>query len=98
MEIHGSIVWKGKIVFDNTAAEVAAWAVEKLGVTGPAVVQMRQYKILEVNPRIGGSSILSVAAGVNIPLLAVKLFLGEKIEVPRPRELTMARYYEEAYF
>jgi carbamoyl-phosphate synthase large subunit len=98
-EVKGGVVWRGKIVDDVKIKSLAKWAVEKLGLTGPAVVQMRENKIFEVNPRFGGSTILSVKAGVNIPELAVKLFMEEEIgEIPAPKPVKMARYFEEVYF
>ncbi len=42
-------------------------------------------KILEINPRIPGSIDLTVASGVNMPYLALKLALGEAIEPSAPK-------------
>jgi len=98
-EVKGGVVWRGRIMDDKDVEELAKWAVEKLGMTGPAVVQIRENKVFEVNPRIGGTTILSVEAGVNIPELSIKLFMGEDIGViPSFREISVARYFEEAYF
>jgi carbamoyl-phosphate synthase large subunit len=37
-------------------------------------------KLLEINPRIAGTICLTVESGVNLPYLALKVALGEKIE------------------
>ncbi|HEX7056549.1 MAG TPA: ATP-grasp domain-containing protein, partial [Bacilli bacterium] len=61
----------------------------------------RQPKIVEVNPRIQGTIVHCTAAGVNLPLLAVKLAFGI---APRKDELMikwgtrMVRYWEEIFY
>jgi carbamoylphosphate synthase large subunit len=42
-------------------------------------------KLLEVNPRMSGGLSASCLSGINFPYLAVKLLLGEAIEVPKPK-------------
>ena len=56
-------------------------------------------QILEINPRLQGSIINCVAAGVNLPYLGVKLHLGEEILLPAPIwGIQMVRRWEETYF
>lgn len=56
-------------------------------------------KLEEINPRMGGSIALPVAAGVNLPYWGVKLALGE--EVPRGVKVNygtrMLRYWSEVF-
>ena len=52
-------------------------------------------KFLEVNPRMGGATIFSALAGVNLAQLQVDLAAGGSIEIPPFRDLTVVRYYEE---
>jgi len=55
-------------------------------------------KLLEVNPRIPGTVGLSVAAGVNLPWLALRLALGERVRAPRPRTGTTGlRHWDSVY-
>jgi carbamoyl-phosphate synthase large subunit len=55
-------------------------------------------KILEVNARPHGALMLSVAAGVNILYLAIKVALGEGFAQPKIRWGTrMLRFYNEIY-
>jgi carbamoyl-phosphate synthase large subunit len=56
-------------------------------------------KIVEVNPRMGGTIALPVAAGVNLPYYAVKLALGEPVprNVPVRWGTRMLRYWAEAF-
>lgn len=52
-------------------------------------------KLLEVNPRMSGGLNTSCFSGINFPYLAIKLLLGEKIEVPEPKFDIMATDIEE---
>jgi len=52
-------------------------------------------KVIEVNPRLSGTVILCVMAGVNLPYLSVKLALGEEIEKVKPIYGTWILKYSE---
>ena len=78
---------------------------EALGLHGNIGMQVKAdehgcYELLEINPRLQGSTVLCCKAGVNLPYLGVKLALGE----PIPRNfkvrwgLRMHRIYNEVYF
>jgi carbamoyl-phosphate synthase large subunit len=57
-----------------------------------------QPKVVEINPRMGGSIALSAAAGVNLPYLSIKLALGEKL--PKHDLIyntKMIRYWKELF-
>ena len=57
-----------------------------------------QPKVVEINPRMGGSIALSAAAGVNLPYFAIKLALKEKL--PRRKIIyntKMIRYWKELF-
>lgn len=55
-------------------------------------------KIEEINPRIGGTVVLPVAAGVNLPYFGAKLALGEEIPLVDVRFGTrMIRYWQELF-
>jgi len=42
--------------------------------------------LMEINARVAGSMTLTRLCGVNIPLIAVFLYTGHEIRIPRPRE------------
>ena len=56
-------------------------------------------KLLEVNPRVAGGMCITARAGCNMPLLAVKMALGE--EIPDRFEVKtgvrMRRVWKEIY-
>lgn len=55
-------------------------------------------KLIEINPRIAGAISLPMAAGINLPFLAVKLALGEKLSNHKViNKMRMIRYWKELY-
>lgn len=100
IEVRAGTSVKGKIVLDKRIQEECLKVAEFLGIKGPSCIQMKRDKdgvpkIIEVNPRMGGSTILTTYAGINFPELIVKMANAEKIEIPKIQEITMIRYYEE---
>ncbi|MGA8302512.1 MAG: ATP-grasp domain-containing protein [Thermoplasmata archaeon] len=95
---------KAEVVADRRIQRVARDIATKLRLSGPWNIQLmktpNRIVLIEVNPRFAGTTSLVVAAGVNLPELAVKLFLKQKI---RPKELEfrdhllMTRYNEEVF-
>lgn len=52
-------------------------------------------KLLEVNPRMSGGLHVSCLSGINFPYLAVKLLLGEPLEVPEPKFDILTSHIEQ---
>jgi carbamoyl-phosphate synthase large subunit len=105
IEIKAGISWKGMVVDDERLTRIALKAIELLKIKGPACLQVKLNsmglpEVIDVNPRIGGGTSLTVKAGVNIPLLAVKLMLGirpKEYEL-KFRKVAFARYFEDVFF
>lgn len=100
IEVRAGVSFKGQVVLDKVIQEECLQVTKFLGIKGPSCIQMKRDregvpKIVEVNPRMGGSTILTTYAGVNFPELIIKIANAEKIEIPKVREMTMVRYYEE---
>ena len=100
VEVKAGISFKGKIILDKAIQEDCLCIAGYLGIKGPSCMQMKcdsegVPKIIEVNPRMGGGTIMTTYAGVNFPELIVKIVNDEKIEIPEIKEITMLRYYEE---
>lgn len=100
IEVRAGISVKSRIVLDKVMQEECLRVVEFLGIKGPSCIQMKcdkegVPKIIEVNPRLGGATIMTTYAGVNFPELTIKMATGNKVDVPKIREITMLRYYEE---
>ncbi|MEH7085491.1 ATP-grasp domain-containing protein [Neobacillus drentensis] len=52
-------------------------------------------KLLEVNPRMSGGMHFSCLSGINIPYLALKILLGEKVQLVKPRFGIRASHIEK---
>jgi biotin carboxylase len=52
-------------------------------------------KLLEINPRMSGGMHVSCLSGINLPYLAIKILLGEKIEKLKPRFGIRASHIEK---
>ena len=98
-EIRSGISFRGAVIDCPAAVAVCEGACDAIGFEGPIGMQMREdgdsvLKVLEVNPRLHGSVVLTVAAGVNLPYLSVKNCLNEPFVIPPIRYGTsMSRYW-----
>ena len=100
IEVKAGISFKGKIILNKTIQEECLNIAEYIGIKGPSCMQMKcdkegMPKLTEVNPRMGGGTIMTTYAGVNFPELIIKMVNDDKIEIPEINEITMVRYYEE---
>ena len=58
-----------------------------------------RFKILEINPRIQGTSVAAMGLGINLPLIAVKQEVNEPFEIPPIKWGTsFSRYYQEVFY
>ena len=100
IEVKAGISFKGKIVLDTGIQNECVEVAEYLGIRGPSCMQMKcdcngVPKIVEVNPRMGGGTIMATYAGINFPDLVLKLANDEQFQVPDIKDITMLRFYEE---
>ena len=73
---------------------------QHLKLIGPVCIQYKQDvngvdKVLEINPRLGGSSIVSTLADVNFAELYYNLCKGITTEYKSPKSIYVSRYWEE---
>ena len=95
---------KAEVVHHPAVERVVRTIAAKLGLVGPWNVQVMKSKdritLIEVNPRFAGTTSLVVAAGVNLPEIAIRLFLGRRVPPSALRfrdHLLMTRYNEEIF-
>lgn len=88
---------------NNKISSICTKIVRLLNLNYNANIQIKfsqtgQPKVVEINPRMGGSIALSAAAGVNLPYLAIKLALKEKLRRHKIIYNTkMIRYWKELF-
>ena len=100
LQTKSGISTKGKVVLDNELIEESMKIVKKLRIIGPSCVQMKKdksdrFKLVEINPRLGGGTIFTTLAGANFPKMVLDLVEGRKIDPPKISEITVLRYFEE---
>ncbi|NLH39955.1 MAG: ATP-grasp domain-containing protein [Elusimicrobia bacterium] len=103
IDTRAGISYKGKTEKDEILINYAKKISEELHINGPANIQCfkkgDEIKFLEINPRFSGGLPLSIAAGINTPLFALKMAAGEKIKPVNDFKIVkMCRYWEEVFY
>lgn len=102
--VKAGMVYKGRTVKNKKLMERAKIIAEKFGINGPCNIQFiekdNKFYLIEINPKFAAGLPLTVTAGVNIPLILIKIHLGLKInpnEFEFKDNFYMLRYWEEVY-
>jgi len=96
-EIKNHYSWDCEIV-ENNQIELNCKAIMKhYGFKYPVNIQFKGGKLVEINPRIGGSVVLSCKAGVDFLYMAIRKAFGQTTTLPKPKPLRMIRYWSEIY-
>lgn len=99
--VDSGVAVAGRTVADAQAAAVAAGFAVRTGLRGVANVQLRRRAdgsptLLEINPRLPGSLVLTAAAGANLAALLLAEALGEPVPDHVPfREVALVRHLSE---
>ena len=99
----GGLALESTVVHDEDLLKLSKSIVQKLGLSFVNNLQFKMsssgvYKMMEINPRIPGTIKLSLAAGANMIVDAVRLAMGEtKIKISKPAIGTsIFRYWDGA--
>ena len=100
LQTKGGISTKGKIVLDKQLIEESFKIVEYLKIIGPCCIQVKKdqenmFKLVEINPRLGGGTMFTTLAGANFPQMIIDIIEDKKISIPKVSEITILRYFEE---
>ncbi|MDR4491258.1 MAG: ATP-grasp domain-containing protein [Candidatus Nitrosocosmicus sp.] len=100
LQTKSGISTKGKIVMEPQLIEESMKIVRKLRIIGPSCIQMKKdkhgnFRLVEINPRLGGGTIFTTLAGANFPKMIIDLVEGKSITPPKISEITVLRYFEE---
>ncbi len=103
-KMSGGISVGGEIIENLEIIDQVKQISDSMKLHGPIGYQFKksetgEFRILEMNPRIQGTSVALMGAGVNLPLWAVEQELGIKREIPVVKWGTkFVRYYNELYY
>jgi carbamoyl-phosphate synthase large subunit len=102
--MNGGISTRLEIEKNEDVIDYCCKVANHLRLNGNIGIQVRyssdgKVKILEINPRVQGTIVACGAAGVNLPYLAIKQYLGEQIpDIKIKWNIEMIRYWNEVYF
>jgi carbamoyl-phosphate synthase large subunit len=97
---------KGRFLKDEAVMSYCTQIIESIGLHGNIGIQVRysqenQPLLLEINPRLQGTTVAALGAGINFPLLAVKQELGREC-APAAWQVkwgtNFARYWTEVFY
>lgn len=103
LKVDSGIAVAGCTVVDPALDALGRGVAARVGLTSVANVQVKQHadgghRLLEVNPRLPGSMPLTVAAGVDMPTLALADVLGHPVpDRVEHRELAMVRSWQQTF-
>ena len=97
---------KGTFVQDEAIIAYCRRIIEAIGLHGNIGIQVKKNAkgeplLLEINPRVQGTIVAALGAGVNLPLLAVKQELGMQIEQHEGNVAwgtRFSRYWTEVFY
>lgn len=97
---------KGRFVYDEEIIRYCTKIIEAVGLHGNVGIQVKRSKegvplLLEINPRVQGTIVAGLGAGVNLPVLAVKQELGIPIEPEETKVkwgTAFSRYWTEVFY
>jgi carbamoyl-phosphate synthase large subunit len=97
---------KGTFLEEAAIIEYCHQIIEAIGLHGNIGIQVKKNAageplLLEINPRVQGTIVAALGAGVNLPILAIKQELGMPIEQEELRVLwgtQFSRYWTEVFY
>ena len=100
LQTKAGISSKGEIIRDKFIESSCFDMCKCLKLKGPVCLQMKEDKdgkpkFVEVNPRFGGGTYFTTLAGVNFCKLIIDMVEGRELNIPKPKPITVLRYFEE---
>lgn len=105
IEVKAGVSYKGSTVFNPALIKESKKIIRALNIRGACNLQCKLTdkgpNFFEINPRFSAGLSLTVAAGVNGPLILLKLSKGMRLkpdEIKFKKDVYMARYWEEIFY
>ena len=103
IETKAGVSYRGQTEKDDELINYARRIAEKLNIKGPANIQCfkngDELRFTEINPRFSGGLVLTIEAGINMPLLGLKMAAGEELnQISNFRLVRMCRYWNEVFY
>ena len=96
----GSYTYKGEVVMDREIITICKWICNYLKLKGVNCIQLKRDKndkpkLVEINPRFGGSTHFTTLAGANFAQMLIDIGFGKKIKIPKIKPMKIIRYFSE---
>lgn len=100
LQIKAGISSKGQVIKHKLIEKLCKDLCVYLDLKGPVCIQLKEDpkgnpKFIEVNPRLGGGTYFSTLAEVNFLDLILKIKNNQEYKIPKLKEITVLRYYNE---
>jgi carbamoyl-phosphate synthase large subunit len=98
---------QGEFFYDDSIMKYSQQILDNLQLTGPIGIQLKQnkdgdYRILEINPRIQGTSVAALGLNINLAEIAVRNALGLPNQYPSMNDIKWGtkffRFYDEVFY
>ncbi|HEX8313737.1 MAG TPA: ATP-grasp domain-containing protein [Flavisolibacter sp.] len=104
-KMNGGISVQGTFIKNEQIISYCKKIIRSLNLSGPIGLQVKadangNFKLLEINPRIQGTSVAALGLGINLPALAVRQEF-EPLDIDTSKiawGTSFVRYYEEAFY
>lgn len=102
--MNGGISVAGHFITDDAVSTYCKSIIGTMNLAGPIGLQVKrsrtgEYKVLEINPRIQGTSVAAKGLGINLPRIAVYDAMGWPYDIPKKTDgIGFVRYYSEAFY
>ncbi len=100
----GGISVSGIFLKNDCIIDYCSQIIESMHLEGPIGIQVKadvegKFKVLEINPRIQGTSVSAIGAGINLPQLAVyNAIRNADFNVQVKWGVGFVRYYDELFY
>lgn len=105
LEVSGGEVTRSRTFHSQRVSDLAREVLSRTGLRGAITVQFIEdlntdrLMVMEINPRLGGGCVCSVAAGANIPEMILRNARSEEIQpISDYKDIEMVRYSSEVFF
>ncbi len=103
-KMNSGISVEGQFIENQEIIHYTRQIINSLNLHGAIGIQVKRaadgrFKILEINPRIQGTSVAALGVGINLPLFTVKQELGLPFSIPPIAWGTrFSRFYDEVFY
>lgn len=105
-KMNNGISVEGEFINNASIIEYSEKIISKVGLHGNIGIQVKrsekdEFLIIEINPRVQGTIVAGLGAGVNLPLLAVRQEFGEQLKEEDMKVkwgTKFTRYWNEVFY